>query len=314
MQASPETLTAWPVRHVPMPRRISVLKVGGVLVAYFALSCFWELLFVRDSARWFPPVTWLWRTTDGLVNVTLSANLINQLILIGVLLLGLCRVRPKELGLEPAKLPAALGLTALIWAVSQIVFVIILAFSNQSIELNPEWTATSWTRAAGHWLGQLFGNTPLEEVVFRGFLLPQCLLLMLSWKPTARPWMQIAVALVLSQLVFALFHIFFNWRQPQGQWLLLAQFVMGLAFAGIYLRTGNLFLAMGVHTLSNNPSPLIKEPFDGPGLGGGLIMLATLLAVIFGPWAVQFARRLVISTKLRATSLAHRLPSTIRRG
>lgn len=110
--------------------------------------------------------------------------------------------------------------------------------------------------------------------------------------------MQIALALVLSQLLFALFHVFFNLRQPQGQWLLLAQFVMGLAFAGIYLRTGNLFLAMGVHTLSNNVSPLLKEPFDGPGLGGGLIMSGTLLAVVFGPRAVQFGRRWVSHAEL----------------
>jgi hypothetical protein len=79
--------------------------------------------------------------------------------------------------------------------------------------------------------------------------------------------------------------------------LLLAQFVMGLAFAGINLRTGNLFLAMGVHTLSNNVCPMIKEPFDGPGLGGSLIGLGTLLAVVLGPRAIQFGRRSVAATK-----------------
>jgi membrane protease YdiL (CAAX protease family) len=274
-------------------RRASVLIVGGILVAYFALNCYWELLFAHDPETWFPPAIWLPRATDGLINVTLAANVPNQLILIVALLIGLCRFRPRELGLDPTKVPAAVGLTALIWAANQIVLVLVLALINKPIVLNPEWTATGWTQAAGQWLGQLFGNTPLEEVVFRGFLLPQCLLLMLSWKPKARPGTQIAVALVLSQLLFALFHVLFNQRQPQGQWLLLVQFVTGLAFAGIYIRTGNLFLAMGVHTLSNNPSPLVKEPFDGPGLGGGLIMLGTLLAVVVGPSALQFARRCV---------------------
>jgi membrane protease YdiL (CAAX protease family) len=242
---------------------------------------------------WFPPAIWLPRATDGLINVTLAANVPNQLILIVAIMIGLCRIRPTELGLDRAKIPAAVGLTALIWAANQIVLAIALALINKPIVLNPDWTATGWTWAAGRWLGQLFGNTPLEEVVFRGFLLPQCLLLLLNWMPKARLGMQIAVALVLSQLLFALFHVFFNLRQPQGQWLLLVQFMMGLAFAGIYLRTGNLFLAMGVHTLSNNVSPLIQEPFDGPGLGGGLIMLGTLLAVVFGPSALQFGRRWV---------------------
>ncbi len=285
-----------------MPRRASVLIVGGILVAYFALNCYWELLFAHDPETWFPPAIWLPRATDGLINVILACNVPNQLIVIVAILIGLCRFRPGELGLDRTRLPAAGGLTALIWAANQFVLVLVLALINEPIVLNSEWTATGWTRPAGQWLGQLFGNTPLEEVVFRGFLLPQCLLLMLNWMPKARPGMQIAVALVLSQLLFALFHVFFNLRQPQGLWLLLAQFVMGLAFAGIYLRTGNLFLAMGVHTLSNNVSPLIQEPFDGPGLVGGLIMLGTLLAVIFGPSALQFGSRCVSRAEPVATA------------
>jgi membrane protease YdiL (CAAX protease family) len=32
---------------------------------------------------------------------------------------------------------------------------------------------------------------------------------------------------------------------------------MGLAFCGIYVRTGNLFLAIGFHALANNPGPLL---------------------------------------------------------
>jgi membrane protease YdiL (CAAX protease family) len=302
VQASSELPTAWPLRHIPAPRRASVLVVGGILVAYFALNCYWELLFAHNPETWFPLAIWLARTTDGLINVTLAVNVPNQLILIVVLLIGLCGFRPREMGLDLTKLPAAVVLTVLFWLANQLVLVLVLLLISQPIVLNSEWTATGWTQAAGQWLGQLFGNTPLEEVVFRGFLLPQCLLLMLNWMPKARLGMKIAVALVLSQLLFVLFHVFFNLRQPQGQWLLLAQFVMGLAFAGVYLRTGNLFLAMGVHTLSNNVSPLIQEPFDGPGLGGGLIMLATLLAVVFGPSVLKVGRGWVSPTKPAAAA------------
>jgi hypothetical protein len=265
--------------------------VAGVFVAYFLLTCFWELLYTRQPDKWFPFAGWLWRETDGLINVTFTANVLNQIILVGVLLLGVFRSRPKELGLNFARLPAAVGVMALFWAVNQAVLVLVLALSRQPILLNPQWTTTSWTQAAGPWIGQLFGNTPLEEIAFRGFLLPQCLLLMLSRMPTARPRIQITLALVLSQGLFTLFHVFFNLRQPQGQWLLVVQFVMGLAFAGIYLRTGNLFLAMGVHALANNPSPLLKDPIGDTGLGGGLIMLETLFAVVFGLSLIRFWRR-----------------------
>jgi membrane protease YdiL (CAAX protease family) len=34
---------------------------------------------------------------------------------------------------------------------------------------------------------------------------------------------------------------------------------MGLAFCGIYIRTGNLFLAIGFHALANNPGPLLTD-------------------------------------------------------
>jgi membrane protease YdiL (CAAX protease family) len=285
-----EPPAAWPPRQIPKPRRASVVALAGVFVLYVLLACFWQLVYPRQPEMWFPPVAWLWEATDGLINATFTANVVNQLIIVGVFLFGLCRIRPSEIGLDLTKLPAALCLTAVCWVVGQAVLVLILAVSRQPIMLNPEWTSTDWPRAAGPWIGQLLGNTPLEEVVFRGFLLPQCILLMLSWMPTARPGMQIAAALVLSQGLFTVPHVLLNLRLPQGQWLLIAQFVMGLAFAGIYLRTGNLFLAMGVHTLANNPSPLIKDPIGDVGLGGGIIMLGTLLAVIFGPRVAKVAR------------------------
>jgi len=128
-------------------------------------------------------------------------------------------------------------------------------------------------------------------VVFRGFLLPQCLLLTLFWMPSGRAGIPLLVALLLSQALFAVPHVFYNAYEPQGQWILMAQFAMGLLLGGVYIRTGNLFLAMGVHTLANNPGPLLKEHFPGPGLGGGIIGIGTLLAVVFGPWLVQVVRR-----------------------
>jgi membrane protease YdiL (CAAX protease family) len=286
-----EPPTTWPLRHIPVPRRASLLSLGLVMAIFFGVACYGQLLARPAPEKWFPPAAWLPRATNGLLNGTLVSTVTFQLILIGGFLMGICRFRPREIGLDPAKLPAAVILTALIWAANQVVLVIVLALTRQEIALNPEWTSAGWTRPAGAWLGQLFGNTPLEEVVFRGFLLPQCLLLALSWMPKARAWIPLLVALLLSQALFTVLHVFFNVYEAQGQWLLLAQFAMGLLFAGVYVRTGNLFLAMGLHTLANNPGPLLLDPFPGPGLGGGIIGLGTLVAVVFGPWMVQVVRR-----------------------
>ncbi len=291
MPPSSETPTNWPLRHIPAPRRASLLSLGLVMAIFFGFACYGQLLARPAPEKWFPPAAWLPSATDGLINWTLTITVTVQLILIGGFLMGICRLRPREIGLDPTKLPAAVILTAIIWAANQVVLVIVLALIGQEIALNPQWTGAGWTWAAGRWLGQLFGNTPLEEVVFRGFLLPQCLLLMLSRMPKARAGIALLVALVLSQTLFTVPHVLFNAYEPQGQWLLLAQFVMGLLFAGVYLRTGNLFLAMGLHTLVNNPGPLLKEHFPGPGLGGGIIGIGALVAVIFGPWVVQVVRR-----------------------
>jgi membrane protease YdiL (CAAX protease family) len=259
------------------------LSLALVLAILLAFTSYGQLLARPAPEKWFPPAAWLPRATNGLINGTLICTLASQLILIGGFLLGICRFRPHEIGLDVAKLRPAIILTVLVWAGNQILLLIILAFTGYQIAINPQWTSDEWTRAAGAWLGQLFGNTPLEEVVFRGFLLPQCLLVALSWMPRARDWIPVLVALIISQALFTALHAFFNLHDPHGQWLLLAQFVMGLLFAGVYLQTGNLFLAMGLHTLINNPGPLLKEPYPGPGLGGSIIALTTLLALAFGP-------------------------------
>jgi membrane protease YdiL (CAAX protease family) len=235
-------------------------------------------------------MAWLPHATGGVISGTFVANAVIALLVMGFLI-GICRRRPREFGLDPAKLPAALGLTALAWAANQVVLLLVLPLTGHGITLNPQWTAPDWTRAAGAWIGQMFANAPLEEAVFRGFLLPQCLLLMLHRMPNARPASQIAMALVVSQGLLALPHVFFNLHQPEGQWLLLAQFIMGLLFAGVYLRTGNLFLAAGLHALVNNPGPLLQDPYPGIGLGGGCIALGMFLAVIFGPRVARRLRR-----------------------
>ena len=296
MKAVSDSPEIWPLRYIPMPRSTSVLALAGVFAVHVLLACYWQLLFARQP-HWFPPAIWLWHATDGALNVTFTTNVVNQLIIIVAFLVGVCRFRPTEFGLNLAKVPAAACLTALLWAASHVVLVFILALIRQPIVLNPEWTTADWTRAVGQWIGQLFGNTPFEEVVYRGFLLPQCVLLMMSWMPAARSGMQIAIALFLSQGLFALSHGLTNMHQPPGQWLLLFQFVMGLGFAGVYLRTGNLFLTMGLHSLANNPSPLLKEPYEGPGLGGSIIMLGTLLAVCVGLPVIGVGRRWMNGSK-----------------
>lgn len=248
-----------------------------------------------DPEKWYPPSAWLPEVTNGLISFTLVVTVTVQIILIAGILLAVCRFSPREIGLDLTKLPSAVVLTLIAWAATQIVLVIVFAIFDQEIALNAQWIGPDWTWIAGRGLGQLLGNTLLEEVIFRGFLLPQCLLLSMIWMPRARPATQITIALLVSQSIFTLLHVFFNAREPQGQWLLLAQFAMGMLFAAVYIRTGNLFLAMGLHTLANNPSPLLKDDLlSGPGVTFLIISVGTLVAVTIGP---SLARRLGLGSK-----------------
>jgi uncharacterized protein len=283
--------TTWFLRKVPAPRPLPLLYLGLVWIIYFGITCYLQLLAVRDPQTWFLPAAWFPEATAGLINVTSAYTLPLSLVLIGGLLIGIYRIRPSEIGLDVAKLPAALVLIAILWAINQILLVSSFALLGQEIALNREWTDGRWSWEAGQWIGQLCGNTFLEEVLFRGFLLPQCILLMRIWMPIMGPRMHIFAALVLSQGLFALPHVFFNANQPEGQWLLLAQFVMGLMFAGVYIQTGNLFLAIGVHTLANNPGPLLADSLHGIGLGAIIMMACTFLAVVVGPVVVPWWSR-----------------------
>jgi membrane protease YdiL (CAAX protease family) len=186
-------------------------------------------------------------------------------------------------GLDLTRLWPAVKLILLFWITCQILHLVISLSLGKSIEMNQAWESENWRFALSDWLGQLFGNCPFEEVFFRGFLLPQCLLLAMHWLPELKRWKHLAIALLVSQGFFGFSHIFFNIQSSEGQWLLIAQFVFGLLFAAVYLRTGNLFLAIGVHALINNPAPLLSDPLPGPGVTGAIVLVGCLLWLCISP-------------------------------
>ena len=58
---------------------------------------------------------------------------------------------------------------------------------------------------------------------------------------------------------------------------------MGLAFCGIYIRTGNLFLAIGFHALANNPGPLLTGGTMAEILPMAIVHLLILALMIGRP-------------------------------
>jgi len=65
--------------------------------------------------------------------------------------------------------------------------------------------------------------------------------------------------------------------------------VFGIVFALVYLRTGNLFLAMALHVLLNNPAPLLEDRLPGPGYVGSIVLVGILAWLSSLTWSRRHA-------------------------
>lgn len=223
-------------------------------------------------------------------SMTVFANLTMLAIIGGVVIIGFGRIPPRELGLSwrnvaigGAALPVAWCVLALAEAA--------MGVAGSGFALNLTWRSpTGLGVAAGNLMGQILGNAPYEELVFRAFLIPQ---VYLRW-PSSSSAIRLVGALVVSQAFFGLTHV--GTRVFKGHLDGLELFVSlvqvsvyGLAFAWIYLRTLNPFVAAAFHALSNYPEPIYYSARD---LFPNETWLAYLLAAIcFGALFPLLQRR-----------------------
>lgn len=218
----------------------------------------------------------------GLVSVTLLTYLVELALLLGLLRL-VEGVRLRDLGLDRAHLLNAAIFVTLLWGLKQIA--LWLATSTFRPVAPDPWLlrhlgdGAFWGRLVEVW----FGAALFEEVFYRGFLLMQLFLLAERWWPR-RPALSLSVAVIMTQVYFGLNHIQagFSFGLHGG---MLAAYVMqvtlvGVFLAFVFLRTGNLFLAIGIHALLNHPLPLFASSVDP-----ALIVLAQASVLLFAwPW------------------------------
>ena len=209
------------------------------------------------SGIWKP----LYDQTYGLLHPALVGGVVFFLVVICGVLLGAGRRRPAEVGLEWSKLPAAILYTFVIWVGLQIVLVAWYLSWGQSVAIANGWDGVDTLGKAGALLGQLLGNALCEEIVFRGFLLVQFVLLAQLWW-SHQPRTSFVVALFFATLIFAVLHVPFLLRPDNYLSLsklardLLEIFTIGSIFGWLYWRTCNLFFVVGVHALGNAPTTL----------------------------------------------------------
>lgn len=265
-----------------------VLAVFGVTYALFVVGA-WAIFL----AGWLDP---LQRATGGLVTRTLVANLV-LLALVLLIAVRLGRLRLVDVGLRWPQLGAGVVVTAAAWLLMQLAGLVagLVATGGSgggAVALDPDWAQRGVLAMLGVLVGQLCGNALVEEVAWRGFVLPQAYgrLLTGAWWRAHAGWTLVA-ALVVSQTAFALIHLPSRLASglTGGDLLLdlLLPGLYGVVLALVYLRTGNLFVAIGLHALLNAPTLL----FAG-GETPAMVMLAVVaLVLIVWPRRATFGRQ-----------------------
>jgi hypothetical protein len=252
-------------------RAVSPLTIAAVALA----SCAWLLL----EWAWLFPQSWFsatFRATHGFIQTALVGGLPSLAVTL-VLACGLGRLRLPDLGLRAHQLWSGIKWTVAIWLASQVVLAICAVAAGDGLALDPVWERPA--RQAGTIVCQLLGNSLDEEVLYRGFLLVQCILLARRFTSRRAGW---AIGLVASQLLFGLSHIPQRWIVGDEHGLLLVLdltglVVFGIMFSLVFVRTGNLFIAIGVHSLVDAPVPVVASPLDAHA-PIGVAVLAIVLA------------------------------------
>jgi hypothetical protein len=198
------------------------------------------------------------------------------------------RLRPRDVGLVRSHVTLGAGVTAATWLLMQATGVVVLLLEGRPVVVHGYWTTVGALAILGGLVGQLLGNALFEEVVYRGFLMVQLAKAFerrLSGR--AARW-AFALALLVSQSVFALVHVPGRLAEgvPPGALLgaVAVPFLFGVLFVLVYYRTGNLFVAIGLHALVNTPVTLVDA---------GPVLLVPLLGVFLGIlllWPVLISR------------------------
>jgi membrane protease YdiL (CAAX protease family) len=178
------------------PRRARDVALPAFYAGDLALIGFGMAVF---SNTWFDRLV---RATGGLVTDTLLVNLVGIPLLVGGIALGLGRLRPTDIGLRRADLPLALVVLLALWLATQAV-ALALAWTTGSVVPHPSWAHRGTLGVLGLLLAQVLGNGLLEEIGYRGFLLPQ---LHHRLGRVVAPRFRLAAAVAVSQALFAAAH------------------------------------------------------------------------------------------------------------
>ena len=209
-----------------------------------------------------------------------------RLIVGGVLILWLGKLRFEDIGLVWNRVGPGIVLSLLIWGLAQPIDLALALARGGGVEIQPSWRdLAAASPVLGRLMSQTFAAALVEEVSLRGYLLPQ-IYLFLADRWAGRPRLRRYLALAISQALFAGLHVpFLLWAGVPGAnlaFILPIIFVFGLLFSAVYLWTGNLFLAMGSHALLTATTPVFA---------GGVPVLSMLAGTVLVLVGIELRKR-----------------------
>jgi membrane protease YdiL (CAAX protease family) len=246
-----------------------------ILVYLLVSTCLTSLInLVLFPSPFFDPIA---NATGNLIDATLQANVLN-ILLFCLIIFGWGKLRPIDVGLDWSKVKQGLSLTILLWLTTQVI-VLLINWINGDIHLAPIWSERGVTTVLGGLIAQLLGNAFAEEMEYRGFYLSQFYLKIKTQNEGDRRIWSVFAMLILFILSHIPNRIFWGYTLadiPQDFALL---FIWGLFFTAVYLVSGNLFLAIGVHALMNKPTLITEASFPASILVG---LLSLIMIIVIG--------------------------------
>ena len=229
-----------------------------VIAAQIAGDAFINLVVFRH--HWLVPLD---HATGSLLNITFWANLVLLVVVVGGMIFGLARLSPADVGLYGKDMWPALLFSLGLWAIVNGAVLCDTLWRSVPLALDPAWAKP--VANAGRFIAQLFGNALYEEIVYRGFLTIQVMMVLMRRLPRTPA---LLIAVVAVQAIFAGIHVPMlivtgnSW--PAILSTMPTLFLAGLMLAAIFLLTGNLLVAIGVHALTDAFMLIAR---DSVGLG-----------------------------------------------
>lgn len=193
----------------------------------------------------------IYKLTFGLINGTLMVNIISLILFVFIIILRYGDLSFYDIGFKKNRFVPAIFILAVMWGLMQLVNILAGLCVAGKPMIHRSWYEYGALRIFSNFNAQLLGNCLFEELAFRGFLLVQL------YKKFKNKKNNLMISLLVSQLIFALIHI--PNRILGGMSILqifpslIIVFILGILFSVIYLKTDNIFLSIGIHTLWNTP-------------------------------------------------------------